>query len=245
GEVHITATIDGNVKLIFEASIRRYLKLEDSDGISTLPNSEIFKQLALIGYASNSDKLTFQKGHFSPQWSFNFSKMIFEGMVKNLDSRVKDQQSQLSPNTHPQAKKVYSTAVIKLIMKVKRLEKIVKSSKARRRVKIVVSNDEDILEDSSKQGRMIEDIDQDARITLVTPKKATRVHTYSRRRRTISTGSGKVSTASRIISTADETISTAGVLMPVSTAVVVQESTPSPRATKNKGKAIMTEYELE
>nr|GFA47932.1 hypothetical protein [Tanacetum cinerariifolium] len=131
-------------------------------------------------------------------------------------------------------KKVYSTAVIKLIMKVKRLEKIVKSSKARRRVKIVVSNDEDILEDYSKQGRMIEDIDQDARITLVTPKKVTRVHTYSRRRRTISTGSGKVSTASRIISTADETISTAGVLMQVSTAVMVQESTPSPRATKNK-----------
>nr|GEX87025.1 hypothetical protein [Tanacetum cinerariifolium] len=67
-EIQITATIDGNVKLIFEASIRRYLKLEDSDGISTLPNTKIFEQLALMGYASNSDKLTFQKGHFSPQW---------------------------------------------------------------------------------------------------------------------------------------------------------------------------------
>ncbi|GKC60255.1 hypothetical protein Tco_1087853, partial [Tanacetum coccineum] len=86
---------------------------------------EIFKQLALIGYASDSDKLTFQKGHFSPQWrflihtilhclspnktaweqfssniataiiclatnrTFNFSKMVFEGMVKHLDSRSK------------------------------------------------------------------------------------------------------------------------------------------------------------
>nr|GEX02363.1 hypothetical protein [Tanacetum cinerariifolium] len=47
---------------------RRLLKLEDSDGISTLLNTEIFKQLALMGYASNSDKLTFQKGYFSPQW---------------------------------------------------------------------------------------------------------------------------------------------------------------------------------
>nr|GEZ35667.1 hypothetical protein [Tanacetum cinerariifolium] len=65
-EIQITTTIDGNVKLIFEASIRRHLKLEDSDGISTLPNIEIFKQLALMLYASNSDKLTFQKGHFSP-----------------------------------------------------------------------------------------------------------------------------------------------------------------------------------
>ncbi|GJU53364.1 ribonuclease H-like domain-containing protein [Tanacetum coccineum] len=46
---HFTATIDGRVKTITEASIRRHLKLEDSDGISTLPNTEIFKQLALIG----------------------------------------------------------------------------------------------------------------------------------------------------------------------------------------------------
>ncbi|GJS19339.1 hypothetical protein Tco_0447971 [Tanacetum coccineum] len=115
--------IDGRVKTITEASIRRHLKLEDSDGIPTLPNAKIFEQLALMGYASDSDKLTFQKGHFSPQWrflihtilhclspkktaweqfssniataiiclatnrTFNFSKMIFEGMLKNLDSR--------------------------------------------------------------------------------------------------------------------------------------------------------------
>ncbi|GJT82272.1 hypothetical protein Tco_1056614 [Tanacetum coccineum] len=125
GEVQITATIDGKVKLVSEASIRRHLKLEDSDGITTLPNTEIFEQLTLMGYVSNSDKLTFQKGHFSPQWrflihtilhclspkktaweqfssniataiiclatnrTFNFSKMIFEGMVKNLDSKSK------------------------------------------------------------------------------------------------------------------------------------------------------------
>nr|GEW30514.1 hypothetical protein [Tanacetum cinerariifolium] len=49
GEVQITATIDGEVKLVFEASIRRHLKLEDSDGISTLPNTKIFEQLALMG----------------------------------------------------------------------------------------------------------------------------------------------------------------------------------------------------
>ncbi|GJT39733.1 hypothetical protein Tco_0939598 [Tanacetum coccineum] len=49
GDMEITATIDGKVKVVSEASIRRHLKLEDSDGISTLPTSEIFKQLALIG----------------------------------------------------------------------------------------------------------------------------------------------------------------------------------------------------
>ncbi|GJV93152.1 hypothetical protein Tco_1540965 [Tanacetum coccineum] len=51
-EVQITATIDGKVKLVSEESIRRHLKLEDSDGITTLPNTKIFKQLTLMG--SNS-----------------------------------------------------------------------------------------------------------------------------------------------------------------------------------------------
>ncbi|GJT13539.1 hypothetical protein Tco_0860581 [Tanacetum coccineum] len=71
GVMGITATIDGKVKvLVSEASIRRHLKLEDSDGISTLPTVEIFEQLALMGYVTTSDSLTFQKGHFSPQWKF-------------------------------------------------------------------------------------------------------------------------------------------------------------------------------
>ncbi|GJY69657.1 hypothetical protein Tco_0472639 [Tanacetum coccineum] len=124
-EMEITATIDGKVKIVYEVSIRRHLKLEDSDGINNLPTTKIFEQLALMGYVSNSDKLTFQKGHFSPQWrflihtilhclsskktaweqfssniataiiclatnrTFNFSKMIFDGMVKNLESKHK------------------------------------------------------------------------------------------------------------------------------------------------------------
>ncbi|GKE98743.1 hypothetical protein Tco_0022094, partial [Tanacetum coccineum] len=69
-EVSITANIDGQSKTITEASLRRHLKLEDHDGITSIPNSEIFEQLALIGYQTNSDKLTFQKGVFSPQWRF-------------------------------------------------------------------------------------------------------------------------------------------------------------------------------
>ncbi|GJR29564.1 putative ribonuclease H-like domain-containing protein [Tanacetum coccineum] len=49
GEMEITATIDGKIKIVTEASIRRHLKLEDSDGISNLPTTEIFEQLALMG----------------------------------------------------------------------------------------------------------------------------------------------------------------------------------------------------
>ncbi|GJV39008.1 hypothetical protein Tco_1417448 [Tanacetum coccineum] len=105
--------------------------------------------------------------------------------------------------------------------------------------------------DSSKQGRMIEKIDQDVVVTLVTPTKvssqkdqfedqlgvlsaakvltdAARVHTYSRRRRAVSTGSGGVSTASRIVSSA-------GMIQQVN--IIIASSS----ATKDKGKAILTE----
>ncbi|GJS99569.1 hypothetical protein Tco_0820739 [Tanacetum coccineum] len=69
-EMEITTTINRRIKTVTKASIRRHLKLKDSDGINALPNAEIFEQLALMGYASDSDKLIFQKGHFSPQWRF-------------------------------------------------------------------------------------------------------------------------------------------------------------------------------
>ncbi|GKE50597.1 hypothetical protein Tco_1481855, partial [Tanacetum coccineum] len=70
GEVQITATIDCHLMTITEVSLRRHLKLDDHDGITSIPNSEIFEQLALMGYHTDSDKLTFQKGAFSPQWRF-------------------------------------------------------------------------------------------------------------------------------------------------------------------------------
>nr|GEV11691.1 hypothetical protein [Tanacetum cinerariifolium] len=54
--------VDGQVKTITEASVRRHLKLADADGISSLPTTKFFEQLALMGYVTDSDKLTFQKG---------------------------------------------------------------------------------------------------------------------------------------------------------------------------------------
>ncbi|GJZ61339.1 hypothetical protein Tco_0617476, partial [Tanacetum coccineum] len=49
GEIEISAIIDGKAMIVTEASIRRHLKLEDSDGISNLATTEIFEQLALMG----------------------------------------------------------------------------------------------------------------------------------------------------------------------------------------------------
>ncbi|GJR09425.1 RNA-directed DNA polymerase, eukaryota [Tanacetum coccineum] len=65
GEQQLTVTVDGQTIAITEASVRRHLQLADADGISSLPNTEIFDQLTLMGYVSNDDKLTFQKGLLS------------------------------------------------------------------------------------------------------------------------------------------------------------------------------------
>nr|GEW71545.1 hypothetical protein [Tanacetum cinerariifolium] len=78
---------------------------------------------------------------------------------------------------------------------------------------------EDIMESAATTASSLEvEWDSDQLGVLSAAKiltDATRVHTYSRRRRTFSTGSGRVSTASRIICTAEETVSIDGVLMPV------------------------------
>ncbi|GJT58120.1 hypothetical protein Tco_0993174 [Tanacetum coccineum] len=50
GEIELTATIDGKVKIVTEASVRRHLQLANADGISSLPTTEIFEQLLLMGF---------------------------------------------------------------------------------------------------------------------------------------------------------------------------------------------------
>ncbi|GJR85144.1 hypothetical protein Tco_0209155 [Tanacetum coccineum] len=109
----------------------------------------------------------------------------------------------------------------KLLNKVDSLETELKQTK-----QTYVLDDEESSEDTSKQGRMIEDIDQDAGISLVTPTKVSsqedqsegqlgvlsadkvladatkkNVNTYTRRRRAVSISSEGVSTTSRIFST--------------------------------------------
>nr|GEV37887.1 hypothetical protein [Tanacetum cinerariifolium] len=93
----ILATVDGIIRTISESSLRRSLKLRDEDGISSLPDAELFENLTLMGYnISPNQKFTFQKGQFSHQWkylihtimTYNFSKMIFDGLVKNINNKV-------------------------------------------------------------------------------------------------------------------------------------------------------------
>ncbi|GKA27246.1 putative ribonuclease H-like domain-containing protein, partial [Tanacetum coccineum] len=190
-EMEITATIDGRLKTVTEASIRRHLKLEDSAGINSLPNAEIFEQLALMSskkaaweqFSSNiataiiclATNRTFKEAtpmpHESPLQSVH-SLRRDEGSV-SLDE-LTDLCTSLSKkvgaleNEMQQTKKTYSTAITKLILRVKKLEQKVKTTKARRRARIILSED---VEGSSKQGRKISAIDKDPIISLVQPEQ--------------------------------------------------------------------------
>ncbi|GKE11114.1 hypothetical protein Tco_1414665 [Tanacetum coccineum] len=272
GEVELTATIDGQVKTITEASLRRHLKLEDNGGITTLPNSEIFEQPALIpkktAWEQFSSNIATAIICLAINRTYNFSKLIFDAMIKNLENPHKflmyprfiqiwlnKQRRLLQPHTQ-----TYPTPILtqKVFSNMKRVskgyfgidfslfptmisapetspsritsspssspqhtpvstpqppntqptsnveeavlmphesplysvhslgrdegslslnelkdlctslsKKIVKSTQARRRFKIVISDDKEDLEDPSKQERKITKIDQDPSISLV------------------------------------------------------------------------------
>nr|GEW10237.1 hypothetical protein [Tanacetum cinerariifolium] len=68
-ETKILVTVDGKPRTISESSLRRHLKLSDQDGISSLPDTELFENLLLMGFnILPNQRFTFQKGQFSHQW---------------------------------------------------------------------------------------------------------------------------------------------------------------------------------
>ncbi|GKC07935.1 hypothetical protein Tco_0999545, partial [Tanacetum coccineum] len=70
GEVQIQAIVDGKKVIVTETSVRRALQLKDAEGTECLPNATIFAELERIGYENLTQKLTFYKAFFSPQWKF-------------------------------------------------------------------------------------------------------------------------------------------------------------------------------
>nr|GEX84871.1 putative ribonuclease H-like domain-containing protein [Tanacetum cinerariifolium] len=98
----ILATVDGIHRTVIESSLRRNLKLQGEEGISSLPDTELFENLTLMGYnISPNQKFTFQKGFnefssniatalvcLATNRTYNFSKMIFDGLVKNVNNKI-------------------------------------------------------------------------------------------------------------------------------------------------------------
>ncbi|GJX68651.1 hypothetical protein Tco_0304378 [Tanacetum coccineum] len=91
GEVQLHALVDGKKIIVTEASMRRDLQLEDAEGIDCLPNSTIFEELTRMGAkttAWNEFSSTMASAIIclATNQKFNFSKYIFESMVRNLDN---------------------------------------------------------------------------------------------------------------------------------------------------------------
>ncbi|GJX96762.1 hypothetical protein Tco_0352560 [Tanacetum coccineum] len=116
--------------VVSEASTRRHLKLKDSNGISSLPTSEIFKQLALIGrgcyHAHVHLSQDFSQLGKADGGSMTLSELTV--LCTTLSKKVETLESDLK-----QTKLTYGAAYTKLIMKVKKLEHKVKSSKSNSR----------------------------------------------------------------------------------------------------------------
>ncbi|GJR05758.1 hypothetical protein Tco_0528742 [Tanacetum coccineum] len=90
-EVQLQALVDGKKIVITESIVRRDLQLEDAKGVDCLPNATIFEQLTLMGSkttAWNEFGSTMASAiiYLATNQKFNFSKYIFESMVKNLDN---------------------------------------------------------------------------------------------------------------------------------------------------------------
>ncbi|GKE44430.1 hypothetical protein Tco_1471714, partial [Tanacetum coccineum] len=160
--------------------------------------------------------------------------------LMDLVTKLTDRVEVLENDLH-QTKKVYSSALTKLILRVKQLEKKVTTNKARRRARIVISEDEDAEEDSSKQGRKISKIDKDPTISLVHPEQDMEYDFDVNTAEGFTTASVPVTTASASISTVSPPrVSTAKDISGAETLVYIRRSAEK---RKDKGKAIMKEDE--
>ncbi|GKD53299.1 hypothetical protein Tco_1286686 [Tanacetum coccineum] len=70
GVRQLQVLIDKKKMIITESSIRSDLHLDDAEGTACLLTTTIFEELAKMGYEKPSQKLTFYKAFFSPQWKF-------------------------------------------------------------------------------------------------------------------------------------------------------------------------------
>nr|GEV21557.1 hypothetical protein [Tanacetum cinerariifolium] len=93
-ERQIQSLVDKMKVVITESSVRSDLKLEDAEGTECLPNDVIFEQLTImsvktIAWNKFSSTMASAIIYLATNQKFNFSKYIFDNIVKNLEGGVK------------------------------------------------------------------------------------------------------------------------------------------------------------
>ncbi|GJS38919.1 hypothetical protein Tco_0563962 [Tanacetum coccineum] len=94
GKMHIQALVDRKKVIVTEISVIRALQLKDAEGTECLPNATIFEQLTLMGAKTTvwnefSSTMASAIIYLATNQKFNFSKYIFDNMVKNLEGGIK------------------------------------------------------------------------------------------------------------------------------------------------------------
>ncbi|GKC12104.1 hypothetical protein Tco_1008886 [Tanacetum coccineum] len=180
--------------------------------------------------------------HGSDKGSLKLNELM--NLVTKLSDRIEVLEADLMTT-----KKTYSSSYTKLILRVKKLEARVKIGKARRQARVVLSDDEDLEDDSSKQGRKLLDAEGQEKasteselfIQEVTPTEIIQTQEGSEKvSDEVSTAGVKQGTASEevpIVSTAEVNLSTAG------GTVTYTRRSAEKRSRQDKGKAIMIESE--
>nr|GEX63862.1 putative ribonuclease H-like domain-containing protein [Tanacetum cinerariifolium] len=143
----IQTLVDKKKVIITEESIRRDLKFDDAKGTACLPNDTIFEELARMSEILVEESILTPSNDPLPSGENGIQLNELMIFYTNLQQHVLDLEK---------AKIAQAKEIAKLKKRIKKIEK-------RRKKKIVLG----AQGDASKQGRSIEDIDQDAEITLV------------------------------------------------------------------------------
>ncbi|GJW86308.1 hypothetical protein Tco_0161648 [Tanacetum coccineum] len=187
--------------------------------------------------------------HKSDEGSLKLTELT--NLVKTFFDRIGVLEDDLK-----KTKQLYSSTFTKLILRVKKLEYQVKTGKARKRVRVVLSEEDEVIgDDSSKQGRKLSDaeVQENAEVQKkastetepiiqeVTPTKVIQDQGSSEK------GNSEVNTAGATKGTASEVpvISTTEVpvISTAGTTVTYRIRSEEKRTRQDKGKAIMTKSE--
>ncbi|GJY28319.1 hypothetical protein Tco_0404086 [Tanacetum coccineum] len=253
GVLGITTTIDRKVKItVSEGSIRRHLKLEDSEGIPSLLTAELFEQLDLMGNMKRVSKgysgvITplFDTMLVQPQGeepSIQTTPETSPSKITSSPSLSSHHTSISAPSTSQppittteEASPMPHESPLQSVHSLGRDE-----GKARRRARIVILEDEDAVEDSSKQGRKISDIDTYPTISLVQPQQDIEYDFDATASIPVTIAGLEISTANIAVSTADaveECIKSKG-------KAIIQESKPSKKIKKRVQVQMSVDEEL-
>nr|GEW21294.1 hypothetical protein [Tanacetum cinerariifolium] len=82
--IRLQALVDKKKVVVTEATIREALRLDEAEGVECLPNKEIFAELARMGYAKPSTKLTKQVGDLSTHTTKYTSPALTQKVYANM-----------------------------------------------------------------------------------------------------------------------------------------------------------------